>query len=187
MTSPANRFLEVHGFGVPPFPADVCGAMRACDEDCVASVGLDDPWRSRATVRDVATAWLEAGSVQRGARCEFVGGGLTSNQLQLAFESPRCGIFVAKQVNGVMGDEAMNRNRVEGVLELARYVVDAVEAARAWPEGRRLAVVDDDREGGLVYWTWVPARGASWDDLAPDATGWITALLSVEALGQQRA
>jgi hypothetical protein len=186
MMNSATQFLETHGFGALPLPSDVGESMRECGEDCIASVALDGEWRAGASAREVATAWLEAGSVHRGGRCEFVGSGVASNQLQLVFESPRCGIFIAKSVSAVVGDEAQTRTRIDGVFELMRYVVDAVEAARFWPDAKRLAIVDDDREG-LVYWAWVDALGAGWDDLTPDATGWITALLSVEGLGQPTA
>lgn len=186
MTHPATVFCDTHALPPLPLPSSASEGMRACGEHCVASAGLDGAWRGGAPLRQVASTWLDAGCAHSGARCEFtgsgIGTGIGSTMLQLVFESPRCGIFVAKQTGGSAVEGDVNRTRIEGVLGLMKYLVDAVDAARTWPEGQRLAVVDDDR-AGLACWGWVPASGARWDELQPDATAWIAAMLSVEALG----
>jgi hypothetical protein len=173
--------LEAEGLPQPPLPAEIMSAMRAHGPGCFASDELQGDERADMPLRKIASRWLDAGSPRRGARCEFIGRGFRSNFVQVVFESPRCGVFLSKVVSQAFDDAIVIRRRVEGTFTLMRSLLEATERAAVWPAGKRLAIIDDDKDG-LLRWGWVAEKGVRRADLAHDDAGWILALSSVEEL-----
>ena len=155
--------------------------MREQGPGCFATDGFKGAPGNGAPLRDAALRWLRDGSEQRGARCELVGHGLRSTFIQVVFESPRCGIFLAKVSSHAFDDAPMLRRRMQGSFGLMRRLLDAIDQVQSWPDTRRLALVDDD-QGGRIHWGWVERARAHWDDLSIDESGWIDALVSVQTL-----
>jgi hypothetical protein len=170
--------LHSEGLPEPPFSAEVLRGMQAQGPGAFVSDSLRGDWRPGAGLHASVLRWLVAAPAESGAWCELVSRGFHSSTVSIAFESPRCGIFVRKLTSQAFDDAAIIRLRAEGSFALMRRLVDATEAAQPWPQGKRLALVDDD-EGGEVRWGWVSRRDGRWDDLAPDGMGWISALLAV--------
>jgi hypothetical protein len=170
--------LRSEGLPEPPFSPEILGDMHAQGPGAFVSAALRGEWRAGADFPVSVLRWLEAGTPHRGAWCELVSRGFHSSTASIAFESPRCGIFVRKLTSQAFADAAVNRLRAQGSFALMRRLIDAIEAAPSWPQDKRLALVDDDKDG-LVRWGWVSERSSQSDDLTPDVMGWVTALLAV--------
>lgn len=169
-------FFTAKGLPTPPLPLEIAHAMRPEGRSAFASEG----WPGGAPMSFAVSRWLEAGAAATGAWCGLIERGVHSTTVEVGLASPRYGIFIRKFVSQAFDDAAANRRRVKGSLELMGRVTEAVQATRAWPPGKRLAIVDDDSAG--VLWGWVTDTGAQWSALASDGAGWISALVSVESL-----
>jgi hypothetical protein len=176
-----SALFAAEGLPEPPLPAEMVRSMRAHGPTAFVSDELIGDWHAGTAPREAALRWLEDGTAQRGAWGELIVRGFHSSYVQIGLETPRFAIFVRKLTSETFEDAAANRRRVLGSFNLMKRLLDAIAAASMWPAGKRLVFVDAD-EDGAPYWAWVAEHGAQWSDLKPDAMGWITALLSVEAL-----
>jgi hypothetical protein len=171
-------FFEAEGVPAPPLPLEIAHAMRPQGRSAFASAD----WPGGLPMLFAASRWLEAGAAGSGAWCGLIERGVHSTTVQVGVVAPRYGIFIRRFVSQAFDDAAANRRRVQGSFELMRRITEAVQATRAWPPGKRLAIIDDDTAG--VLWGWVADTGAQWSDLVSDGAGWMSALVSVESLAR---
>lgn len=180
--SDCSVLFKAEGLPSPPLPTDLLHALRLQSPGTFATAD----WIGGSPVHTAASHWLTSGTANVSAWCGLIERGVHSTTVQVGLAAPRCGIFIRKFVSQAFDDAVVNRRKVEGSFELMRRVLEGVERARAWPAGRRLAIIDDDTQQ-VLRWGWVGESGTPWDDLAPDGVGWISALISVERLARVAA
>ena len=159
-----------------PLPDDMLQLMEPRGDRAFAT----PDWAVNAPLRELTVGWLRDGSSERAAWCAVAAHGMHSSTVQLAFTSPRCGIFVNKLMSEASNDGVANRRRIDGTFRLMGRLLDMIEQAPLWPHDRRLAVIDDDTD--TLCWGWPHDQGGLWVDLSIDRAAWIAAIVSVTSL-----
>jgi hypothetical protein len=179
---PFASLLHEAGVPLPVLPPQLARALAPQGAHAFATPG----WKDVGSLEALAHHWLAHPTPER-AWVGFTGHGLQRSAVRVCIATAAAAFFIERRWTEVFEQGPLLRRRLEGAFQLLAQALEdvaAVQAAGAWPAGKRLLLIDDDFD--RQRWGWVTTNADLARSLQSDGMSYLSLLVSLDGLKKQQ-